>query len=226
MPIFCSKLEQESRDTLLDRTPKIFLGIAAAVMVAGVAAISTFTSQSPAKGEPQVAAVNAAQPQLHPVHIRQPAGRPTVLTARTNFHGQPVSVSCSTCHATARPNPGLRHSAELEQFHQGLKFNHGQLSCLSCHNSGDYDTLRMADGAALEFSNLQQLCAQCHGPQARDYKNGSHGGMSGYWDLSRGPRTRNNCTDCHDPHSPQYPVMTPVFPPAPTSKNKSPEENH
>jgi formate-dependent nitrite reductase cytochrome c552 subunit len=58
-----------------------------------------------------------------------------------------------------------------------------------------------------------RLCAQCHGPQYRDYKRGSHGGMTGHWDLSRGERTRNNCVDCHDPHAPAYPGTTPVLPP-------------
>ena len=196
----------------------------AVLIIAGAAAVTTFTRQRAAQPEVEVQALPA--PQLHPVQVRQPAGAPRVFTGQTNFHGQPVSVSCSTCHTTTRPNVQLRTSAELDEFHQQLKFNHGQLSCLSCHNAGDYDTLRMADGIALEFTNVQQLCAQCHGPQARDYKNGSHGGMTGYWDLSRGPRLRNNCTDCHDPHSPQYPTMTPVFPPAPAGKTKSHSAPH
>jgi hypothetical protein len=54
------------------------------------------------------------------------------------------------------------------------------------------------------------LCAQCHGPQFRDYQHGAHGGMSGFWDLSKGGRTRNNCIDCHDPHAPKYPTVTPA----------------
>ena len=69
-----------------------------------------------------------------------------------------------------------------------------------------------------------QLCAQCHGPQTRDYRRGSHGGMQGYWDLSRGDRVRNHCVDCHDPHAPAFPRFTPLppprdrFPPAPPSE--------
>jgi hypothetical protein len=54
-----------------------------------------------------------------------------------------------------------------------------------------------------------RLCAQCHGPQYRDYQNGAHGGMTGNWDLSKGGRVRNNCIDCHDPHAPRYPTVTP-----------------
>lgn len=57
-----------------------------------------------------------------------------------------------------------------------------------------------------------ELCRQCHGPQARDYDHGTHGGMTGYWDTTRGPRLRNHCTDCHDAHSP---AIVPVMPAAP-----------
>jgi hypothetical protein len=56
----------------------------------------------------------------------------------------------------------------------------------------------------VEFADVMKLCAQCHGPQFRDYQHGAHGGMNGYWDLSRGGRSRNNCIDCHDPHAPAY----------------------
>ena len=54
------------------------------------------------------------------------------------------------------------------------------------------------------------LCSQCHGPQRRDYDHGAHGGMTGYWDRSRGGRQRNHCVDCHDPHQPAYVGGLPV----------------
>ena len=101
----------------------------------------------------------------------------------------------------------------MQQFHQGLAYRHGNQSCLSCHNAGNYDLLKKADGTSLPYPAVMELCAQCHGTQYRDYKAGAHGGMNGYWDLSKGPRQRNTCTDCHDPHSPAYPHVTPVFSP-------------
>ena len=55
-----------------------------------------------------------------------------------------------------------------------------------------------------------RLCAQCHGPQYRDYRHGAHGGMRGHWDLSRGPRERNHCVACHDPHAPAFGQFEPV----------------
>jgi formate-dependent nitrite reductase cytochrome c552 subunit len=84
---------------------------------------------------------------------------------------------------------------------------------MSCHNAENYDSLRRADGQEVSFGRVMDLCAQCHGPQFRDYTHGAHGGMNGHWDLRSGPRTRNNCIDCHDPHAPAYPKVMPVFPP-------------
>lgn len=145
--------------------------------------------------------------------IRPVKGPPRVRTGLTNFHGQAVTVSCASCHQTTKPQVQTRTGAELDQFHQGLNYAHGGLTCLSCHNSQDYDALRLADGTSVAFENVMQLCGQCHGPQSRDYQRGSHGGMNGYWDLKKGPRVRNSCVHCHDPHSPGYPAAMPVFPP-------------
>lgn len=147
------------------------------------------------------------------VVINRPAGPPQVATGLTNFQGQPVFASCSSCHTTTKPNLDNRSSADLDQFHQGLKYNHGNLSCLSCHNSQNYETLRLADTRSVEFSDSMTLCSQCHGPQRRDYDRGLHGGMNGHWDLTRGGRTRNTCINCHDPHAPAFPLVMPVLPP-------------
>lgn len=155
----------------------------------------------------------ASNGTLFPVLIRQAAAAPKVLTGRTNYLGEAVTVGCVTCHTTTKPNIETHSSAELDEFHQGLKFAHGNLACLSCHNAQNYDTLHLATGKPVEFANVMTLCAQCHGTAMRDYERGSHGGMNGHWDLTKGPRTRNNCVNCHDPHSPKYPQAMPVFPP-------------
>lgn len=148
-----------------------------------------------------------------PVIVRKPTGPPRVATDQVDAMGRPVTVSCASCHATREANLSTRDSKQLDEFHKGLTYKHAELSCMACHNADDYNTLRLADGSAVLHENVIQLCAQCHGPQTRDYLHGSHGGMTGYWDLSRGPRHRNNCIDCHDPHAPAYPVVKPVFPP-------------
>ncbi len=149
----------------------------------------------------------------HPVVIRKPDLMPMVDSGKRDREGKPVMIRCNNCHDTKKPNTLTEDASHLNDFHQRMSFRHNSLKCASCHHPDDYESLRLADATTVSFSNVMQLCAQCHGPQYRDYKNGSHGGMNGYWDLSRGPRTRNNCVDCHDPHAPAYPKVMPVFPP-------------
>jgi formate-dependent nitrite reductase cytochrome c552 subunit len=158
-----------------------------------------------------VSASPAPAAGLHAVVIRPGPATPRVLATLPETGGVPAMVSCSTCHATRQPDLTNASGEAMNEFHQGLKYQHGGLSCLSCHHAGNYDTLRRADGTSIEFPNTIQLCAQCHGPQYRDYLNGSHGGMTGHWDLRVGGRVRNTCTDCHDAHAPAYPQVQPVF---------------
>jgi len=156
----------------------------------------------------------AKPPASHfPTTIRRPTGPPRVATGTTDSHGNAITVSCSTCHTTRPPNSHNKTPADLTEFHAGMKFSHGNVSCLSCHNSVDYDALKLADGTRVEFVNVMKLCAQCHGSQMKDYEHGVHGGMNGFWDTTRGPREKNNCVDCHNPHAPQFPKMRPTFKP-------------
>lgn len=125
-----------------------------------------------------------------------------------------MRAECVGCHTARRPERLPVAASDLRDFHQGMTFQHGELVCGSCHVVGPQDSLRKADGALIPMRDAMSLCAQCHGPQFRDYTHGSHGGMQGHWDLSRGPRLRNHCVDCHDPHVPRYQPSTPVLPPA------------
>ena len=129
----------------------------------------------------------------------------------TSYEGY---LQCAACHSLRPSNPENSKPGHLDEFHQGLRFSHGQLSCVSCHNPGDnYSSLRLADGRSVPFEESITLCAQCHGPQYRDYERGAHGGMTGYWDLKRGDRVRNHCQHCHDPHVPNYPKFYPAAAP-------------
>jgi hypothetical protein len=154
-----------------------------------------------------------AQSTVHPVQIRTPAGTPLVSTDQLDPNGKPVGIRCVTCHMNRKPNSTTHSGAALKEFHQGLRCKHGDLTCVSCHHADDYDSLRLADNRKLTFPHVMNLCSQCHGPQARDYAHGAHGGMTGFWDLTKGGRKRNNCIDCHDPHAPAYPQVRPVFAP-------------
>ncbi|MBL8867969.1 MAG: hypothetical protein KF873_23440 [Gemmataceae bacterium] len=156
----------------------------------------------------------------HPVAIRRPAGPPSVPTGTLDEKGRPVTIACANCHATKPAVADAKLGSPLKLFHQGLIGQHGTLSCVSCHNPTDgYASLRLADGKSVPYAEVMTLCAQCHGPQFRDYQHGAHGGMTGYWDLSKGSRVRNNCVDCHDSHAPKYPTVTPA--PGPNDRNPS-----
>jgi len=176
--------------------------------------VAVLTSMAMDTQAPAEAKFPAAPPQpLFPVTIHRPDGPPVIQTGRLDEMGRPIVANCSTCHETKTPNPTLHDGADLKDFHQGLITRHGERTCLSCHDPRDYNQLRLADGQPVAFQEVMTLCAQCHGPQYKDYKHGAHGGMTGYWNLTRGPRTRNNCIDCHDPHAPQFPKLMPVLRP-------------
>ena len=160
---------------------------------------------------PAPSAATPSSGERHPVVVRKPVGRPAVPLGTFDEKGNPLSAACATCHATKSANADAKLGTPLTQFHQGLVGKHGNLSCTSCHNPTDgYASLRLADGKTVPYSEVMTLCAQCHGPQFRDYQHGAHGGMTGYLDLTQGGRVRNTCIDCHDPHAPKYPTVTPA----------------
>jgi hypothetical protein len=147
------------------------------------------------------------------VEIRRPEGPPLVELAGSDPQGRSGKVACSTCHSVRKPNRENKTSASLDEFHQGLQVSHGSLACYACHNAENTDTLRLADSTAVQYADVMTLCSQCHAAQAASFAHGAHGGMNGFWDLSRGPQTKNNCIDCHDPHAPNYPKMIVGFKP-------------
>ena len=102
-----------------------------------------------------------------PVVVRKPKGPPRVYIGVDDVYGQPVTVACGTCHTTRKSNFENKSVSDLNEFHGSLAFSHGTVSCLSCHNSTDYDALKLADGARVEFTDVMTLCAQCHGPQTK-----------------------------------------------------------
>jgi hypothetical protein len=159
--------------------------------------------------------------------IRRPPPIRGVATSMQGHHGSQVTLQCSSCHSVRPSNPDNSKSSEMDEFHQQLRISHGDLRCVGCHNPNDqYASLRLADGRPVAFEDSMTLCAQCHGPQYRDYLKGAHGGMTGYWDLSRGGRERNHCQHCHDPHVPNYPKFIPVAAPRDRFQPKHSTEEH
>ncbi|MGD8861826.1 MAG: hypothetical protein PVI30_17585 [Myxococcales bacterium] len=151
----------------------------------------------------------------HPTTIAIPSSLKGVVTGDISPSGQPVVVACETCHRlpdVTAPTLPARPNA-IRGPHAGLQVRHGDIRCGSCHDPADRARLRRADGTSLPLTRAIELCSQCHGTQRRDYDHGAHGGMNGYWDLSRGPRVRNHCVHCHDPHAPAFPKLIPAPPP-------------
>lgn len=148
--------------------------------------------------------------QIHAVEVHTPPGLGRVDTPVTDVHGATVGIRCATCHegedawAAAQGNP--------EGAHDTVDVQHGELTCNACHDA-DRTQLHLADGTPLEIEDARELCAQCHGVQHRDWERGSHGGMSGHWDRTRGTQLRNHCLDCHGAHAPAWEPVMPVLPP-------------
>lgn len=157
----------------------------------------------------QVSATSAKSPVFATeIHVRRDFG--ALDTGKRGVKGEPILARCNSCHADHIKAPYARRPTDLKEFHVGKAFAHGTMACISCHDVQDRERLHLVDGTSIPLAEVQQLCGQCHGLQARDYAHGAHGGMNGYWDLSRGPRTRNGCVDCHNPHTPKYPSYAPV----------------
>lgn len=199
--------------------PVAVLGI---VLAAGGAAFVSTHGQH----QPPAVAVARTEPQ-HAVEIHKPSGPPVFHTGIKDAHGNSVTIACAECHKTREHNPENRLGRPMAFFHQHQKGPHGNLACMSCHNPTDGNaSLRLADGTALPYAEVMQLCAQCHGPQYRDYQHGAHGGMTGYWDLSKGGRMRANCIDCHTPHAPKYQPVQPAKGPNDRGSAKEKESGH
>lgn len=155
-----------------------------------------------------------AEAEIYDDIIVPPAALGELKTGITDLHGKPVGVKCSTCHTEGnKREPAADTPAQLSDFHTDMEFDHGQLSCSSCHATDDRDKLKLADGTQLAFDDTIEQCAQCHSSEYRSFKHGAHGGASGYWDRTEGARVRNHCVTCHDPHDPAFPDVTPADPP-------------
>ncbi len=148
----------------------------------------------------------------HVVIIEAPRTLGVVDSFILDVNGTPLGVGCDTCHGpsaegswAAEPGPSFHTKVGLVDPETDVRVldRHGELECGACH-ADDRLRLHLASGQVVAFIDGIMLCAQCHGPQHRDYVHGSHGGMTGYWDLRQGHRVRNNCVACHAPHAPHF----------------------
>jgi hypothetical protein len=150
---------------------------------------------------------------IHSVTTFESQNLDSIETDHVAVNGIRARVRCETCHSMVDIGDVAQSTKQLEEFHQGLQLSHGNLKCGSCHEPGSPLLLHLATGETIPMTDAMVLCSQCHGTQRRSYDSGSHGGMNGHWDLSRGPRLRNQCVHCHDAHAPQIATAMPVLPP-------------
>jgi hypothetical protein len=133
-----------------------------------------------------------------------------VTTPRRTFDGRAARVRCRVCHDTLQPKPEREMATRVPGFHGRVKLVHGGQTCRTCHNPPRFEDFRLGSGKTLPYAQVIELCGQCHSRQRADYAKGIHGGMTGYWDLDRGPRDRNACVDCHNPHRPAIGQVLPL----------------
>src|SRR4030067_1270705 len=76
---------------------------------------------------------------------------------------------CSNCHAGLEVNTRKR---EIKAEHTSIKLRHAEQErwCLDCHNAGDRDKLKLADGENINFTESYRLCGQCPGNIYNDWK--------------------------------------------------------
>lgn len=125
--------------------------------------------------------------------------------------------ACYTCHDAKKQllvKTNANGSILLSEPHKDIVIKHGRNSrnehCFICHDPKNLEQLRVSDGHTFKLTEGTLLCASCHGPTYRDWEVGVHGRTSGFWDRSKGPTVRADCTSCHDPHSPAFPSMKPA----------------
>jgi len=200
--------------------PFVALALAAAVGLA----LLTSCSRGPAAAAAPAASDTAPEAASAPgiaTPAPPPGGRfPTtihraytelgMLTDKRDARGKPLRVPCLTCHEALPLQPQNRRKKKLTAFHTEVVVSHGGQSCGTCHAEEPRDRFNLADGTLVAYEDVMALCGQCHASRLAEYKRGAHGGMSGYWDTTRGPRTKNHCLDCHNAHAPAIPKVIPA----------------
>ncbi len=114
---------------------------------------------------------------------------------------------CTRCHDKPEDFNPVKRNLTLD--HLNIKLVHGPREqwCYGCHNPTNRDTLRLAGGRAISFSESYELCGQCHGTKLRDWRLGIHGRRTGCWN---GKRKYLLCVHCHSPHAPKFAPLAPL----------------
>jgi hypothetical protein len=119
----------------------------------------------------------------------------------------PGIFPCSQCHQGMPVNKTPRKLS----YHENIVLKHMPGGwCFDCHNPGNRDKLRLANGKLVTFEKSYNLCGQCHGTILREWKAGLHGKRTGMWN---GEKQYYLCPSCHWPHDPRFKPIKPMPPP-------------
>jgi hypothetical protein len=151
--------------------------------------------------DPTPPMVPVAAGAIDPTTVRLPE-------RRLHYEVGGFGYRCSECHRLFESSPDT--SRELTQ-HQEIVMVHGIGNrCFNCHHREERDYFVAHDGSTIDSTDPEKLCAKCHGPVFRDWRNRVHGRTNGFWDPARWEQEVQTCTACHDPHAPAFPRMVPA----------------
>ncbi len=118
------------------------------------------------------------------------------------------SFECTSCHTK---DIEQMKRGEGKKAHWDISINHANtdvMTCLTCHNGDEMNTLKSITGKSIDFNLSYKVCMQCHTTQFEDWKGGAHGKKLGGWST---PRVSNSCVNCHNPHSPSHEKKWPAW---------------
>ncbi len=119
--------------------------------------------------------------------------------------------TCNECHADLPPQVRRK---EITDLHRKLFTLLAQESrsdwCTNCHLINGNDSLNLAIGKSLTFSESHLICSQCHPEKLRQWEVGVHGKRLGAWGdekiyMLRVPK--------NNPHPPKIRKVVPEPPP-------------
>ena len=173
-----------------------FVGIGFLIVAGGLLAMER-TVEIPLNEKPAVRAE-----QIVPGAFRVALTDPPMVNLGT------YDQRCNDCHSLFQNE---REPGRALTQHNNIMLEHGSNdACLNCHDKDNREKLTLRGGEVVGYDHVEQLCAQCHGPVYRDWQNGTHGKIVGYWNTDLGEANKLKCSECHDPHHPAYRPMSPL----------------
>ncbi|MCA9407307.1 MAG: cytochrome c3 family protein [Candidatus Omnitrophica bacterium] len=131
------------------------------------------------------------------------------------FEKDGFSYHCNDCHQNIEAS---KIQKSFFSSHMDITLDHGVNNyCKTCHSQDNREALVDINNQDIPFDQSQLTCLKCHGPIYRDWENGVHGRINGYWAKDLGEMKRLTCVQCHDPHQPKFQPMEPS--PSPNFKN-------